>query len=103
MQGDLRPETGHRFQFRADWGHVACEVLEVEPERAIAYSWNAGPLRSVVRWTLSPAPDGGTSLRLEQTGFTEGQDQFFNGAQDGWPRFLDNLEGVLGQDSQASR
>lgn len=94
MKSDFRPEVGHKFQLKADWGTVDCEVLEVEPRRTLAYRWDAYGLRSVVTWTLA-ATAGGTHLRLEQTGFAVGQDQFYEGAQAGWPRFLDAMEKVL--------
>lgn len=94
MKSDFRPEVGHRFQLKADWGTVDCEVLEVEPQRALAYRWDAYGLRSIVRWTLD-ATAAGTSLTMEQTGFAPGQDQFYEGARAGWPAFLDGLEKVL--------
>jgi len=94
MNSDFRPEVGHKFQLKADWGTVDCEVLEVEPRQSLTYSWDAYALKSVVRWTLT-ATATGTRLRLEQTGFAVGQDQFYEGAQAGWPRFLDGMEAVL--------
>lgn len=96
MKSDFRPEVGHTFQLKASWGTVDCEVLEVEPRRALAYRWDAYGLRSVVRWTLD-ATASGTRLTLEQTGFQPGQDQFYEGARAGWPAFLDGLETVLGR------
>lgn len=94
MQTDFRPEVGHRFAFTADWGTVDCEVLEVVPQRRLAYSWNAGDLQSTVTWTL--APDGeATLLRMDQTGFRPDQPRYYGGAKMGWPRFLDALGGVL--------
>lgn len=94
MKSDFRPEVGHKFQLKADWGAVDCEVLEVEPKRALAYRWDAYGLKSIVRWTLAAAA-GGTRLTMEQTGFRPGQDQFYEGASAGWPAFLDGLEAVL--------
>ncbi|WP_026792842.1 SRPBCC family protein [Pleomorphomonas oryzae] len=94
MQSDFRPEVGHKFQLKADWGMVDCEVLEVDPQRSLAYRWDAYGLKSVVTWTLA-ATTTGTRLTMEQTGFQPGQDQFYQGAQAGWPRFLDAMEAVL--------
>lgn len=94
MQSDFRPEVGHKFQLKADWGIVDCEVLEVEPQKSLAYRWDAYGLKSVVTWTLA-ATTTGTRLTMEQTGFQPGQDQFYQGAQAGWPRFLDAMEAVL--------
>lgn len=97
MKNEFAPITGHRFQLRADWGTVDCEVLTVEPGRTLAYSWNAGDdatgLRSTVIWTLTPTPTG-TCLRMEQSGFRKGQPHYYGGAMAGWPRMIDALEAV---------
>lgn len=97
MKNAFAPIAGHRFQLRADWGTVDCEVLTVEPGRALAYSWNAGDdatgLRSTVTWTLTPTPTG-TRLRMEQSGFRKGQPHYYGGAMAGWPRMMDALEAV---------
>lgn len=94
MSNDFEPTVGHRFKFTADWGSVDCEVLDVEPARSLSYKWDAMGLESVVTWTLTPTT-GGTALKMEQTGFRPDQEQAYRGAQFGWARFLDNLEGVL--------
>lgn len=99
METTFRPMVGARFDFRADWGAVDCEVRELEPERRLAYSWDAGELRSVVTWTLTPTR-AGTRLRMEQTGFAADQPRYYGGAKAGWPRFLDALEAVLGRMDQ---
>jgi uncharacterized protein YndB with AHSA1/START domain len=74
---DIRPEVGCRFEVRAapDAAPVACEVLEVEPDRSLTYSWretreDGPPLESQVTWTLVPRIDGGTRLRVVHDGFT---------------------------------
>jgi uncharacterized protein YndB with AHSA1/START domain len=46
MQNDFQPVVGHRFNFRATpmphWNGVTdCEVLIVEPNKRLSYSWNA--------------------------------------------------------------
>ncbi|WP_306028034.1 SRPBCC domain-containing protein [Stappia sp. MMSF_3263] len=94
MKGDFRPEVGHKFDFRFEWGAIDCEILDVEAERAIAYSWGDHELKTVVTWTLTPTA-GGTRLRMEQTGFRTDQPRYFGGARAGWPRFFDNLEKLL--------
>src|SRR4051794_4624027 len=69
MQNDFQPVVRHRFNFRATpmphWnGVVDCEVLAVEPNKRLSYSWNAsgaeaaGGLRTVVTWTLTPSKGG---------------------------------------------
>jgi uncharacterized protein YndB with AHSA1/START domain len=104
MRNDFAPEPGHRFNLTGDWGGVLdCEVLAVEPNRRLSYTWDfahedpAYALKSVVTFTLSPT-DGGTRLRMEQTGFRPEQRQAFGGAQAGWREFFGKLEQVLGQD-----
>lgn len=94
MKGEFQPEPGHRFEFRAEWGKVDCEVLEVEPQRSLSYSWGDSRLKSVVTWTLTPTGNG-TRLRMEQSGFRKDQPRYHQGARAGWPRFLDRLEEVL--------
>jgi uncharacterized protein YndB with AHSA1/START domain len=75
MENDFEPVVGHKFRFRAKpqpgWdGTVDCEVIEVDPPRALAYTWkNAGNgIDTVVRYTLEAVPEG-TRLRLRHTGF----------------------------------
>ena len=94
MKTSFKPEVGHRFDFRADWGSVNCQVVTVEPNRMLSYTWGAHGLESVVTWTLSPA-GAGTHLRMEQVGFRPDQKQAYAGAKFGWTRFLENLEQVL--------
>lgn len=94
MQSDFQPVVGHRFDFRADWGSVECKVLAIELNRALSYRWEAYGLKSIVTWTLTPSPKG-TRLRMEQAGFQPDQQQAYQGAQAGWPRFLDAMEQQL--------
>lgn len=97
MKNDFKLAVGHRFDLRADWGTVDCQVLAVEPNRALSYSWDAHGLKSVVTWTLT-ATGTGTRLRMEQTGFRSDQPHFYEGAKAGWPQFFAALEKVLGRD-----
>ena len=94
MKNDFKPVLSHRFELRADWGTVACQVLEIEPHKTLTYSWGGLGLESVVTWTLTPSGTG-TVLRMEQTGFQNDQRQAYHGARAGWPRFFANLEQVL--------
>lgn len=84
----------HQFNFRADWGTVDCEVLEIESNKRLSYTWSALGLESVVTWTLTPTSTG-THLRMEQVGFRPDQQQAYRGAQYGWTRFFANLEQLL--------
>jgi uncharacterized protein YndB with AHSA1/START domain len=94
MKNDFKPIVGHRFDFRADWGAVECEVLEVEPNQTLSYTWGDHDLKSVVTWTLTPTGTG-THLRMEQTGFRPDQPRYYHGAKAGWPRFFAALEQLL--------
>ena len=41
MKNDFKPDVGHRFNLRGDWGGVLdCEVLAVEPNRTLSYTWD---------------------------------------------------------------
>ena len=94
MTNDFVAVVGHRFAFRADWGSVDCRVLEIEEGRTLAYSWDALGLESVVTWTLAPS-GAGTHLRMEQAGIRLDQEQAYQGAKYGWPKFFARLEQVL--------
>jgi uncharacterized protein YndB with AHSA1/START domain len=101
MKNDFKPAVGHRFNLRGDWGGVLdCEVLAIEPNRSLSYTWNfahddaAYDLRSVVTFTLTPTRTG-THLRVEQVGFRPDQKQAFGGAKHGWQQYLEKLEQVV--------
>lgn len=101
MQNDFAPVVGHQFKLRGEWGGVLdCEVLEVEPLRTLAYTWNfanddpAFALESVVTFTLTPTASG-THLRMEQAGFGPNQKQAYGGAHAGWKQFLEKLDQLL--------
>lgn len=101
MKNDFAPVVGHSFNLRGDWGGTLdCEVLSVEPNRMLSYTWNfahadpAYALRSIVTFTLT-ATSKGTHLRMEQSGFRPEQKQALGGAKAGWQQFLTKLEQVL--------
>jgi len=103
MKNDFHPVVGHRFHLRGDWGGVLdCEVLIVEPNRILSYTWNfthddpVFNLRSVVTLILTPT-NTGTRLRMEQSGFRPDQKQAFGGAKTGWREFFAKLEQVLAE------
>jgi uncharacterized protein YndB with AHSA1/START domain len=94
MKNDFKPVVDHRFTLSADWGSVDCQVLEVEPNKTLVYSWTAYGQETLVTMTLTPTA-AGTQLRMEQSGFPANRPQNFEGAKHGWARFLGNLEQVL--------
>jgi uncharacterized protein YndB with AHSA1/START domain len=60
MKNDFQPVVGHRFNLRADWGVVDCQVLAVEPNKTLSYTWAAYDFKSVVTWTLALRARGPT-------------------------------------------
>jgi uncharacterized protein YndB with AHSA1/START domain len=93
MANDMRHVVGQSFTFKAEptpwWdGIVRCEVLESDPHKRLSYSWRSGPesspLDTVVTWTLTPTPSGGTRLALEHSGFVPANAFAFDGAGKGW-------------------
>jgi uncharacterized protein YndB with AHSA1/START domain len=100
------PVVGHQFQFHtrpvAGWdGTIDCEVLVVEPERRLVYTWRGGSseiqgyghrLDTTVTWTLSVTPGGGTHVHLEHAGFTEADTFAYENMGNGW---RDNVVGAL--------
>jgi uncharacterized protein YndB with AHSA1/START domain len=94
MKNDFALDVGRAFKLTGDWGSVDCEVLEIEPNRLLSYSWNAMGLESTVTFTLTKT-GAGTRLRVDQVGFRADQEQAFRGAQYGWQKFFANLEELL--------
>jgi uncharacterized protein YndB with AHSA1/START domain len=100
MKNDFQPVVGHRFQFRAtpvpNWnGVIDCEVLAVEPNSRLSYSWGSLGLESAVIWTLTPTVSG-THVRMEQSGFPSEEGSNYKGAKYGWQKFIGNMERVVG-------
>jgi uncharacterized protein YndB with AHSA1/START domain len=105
MKNDFQPVVGHTFNFRAtpmpQWnGVVDCQVLVVEPNERLSYSWNSsgdeavGGLRTVVTWTLTPTRSG-VLVRMEQSGFRPQDESFYQGAGFSWQKMVSALERVV--------
>ena len=99
MDNDFQPVVGHKFNFRStpvpNWdGIIESEVLLIEPNKKLSYSWATMGMGSVVTFTLTPT-DNGTHLHMEQSGFSPDQDANYKGAQYGWNKFLGGLERVV--------
>ena len=100
MKNDFEPVVKREFQFHAEpvpqWdGVIDGEVLIVDPPRQLSYSWRSMGLTSVVLFTLTLV-DGGTHLRIEQSGFQPDQRAAYQGATYGWQNFFGKLERVVG-------
>jgi uncharacterized protein YndB with AHSA1/START domain len=105
MKNDFQPVVSRKFNFRATpiphWNGVTdCEVLIVEPNRRLAYSWNASGaeaangLKTIVTWTLTPTANG-VMVRMEQQGFRPEDENNYRGANYGWQRYLAGLEQAI--------
>jgi uncharacterized protein YndB with AHSA1/START domain len=99
MENDFQPVVGHKFNFRAvpvpNWdGVINSEVLAVEPNKRLSYSWSSMGMNWVVAWTLTPTKNG-TLLHFEQSGFLPGQERAYKGANYGWNKFIRGLEKVV--------
>ena len=100
MDNDFQPVVGHQFSFRATpvgtWsGVIESQVLVVEPNQKLSYSWGTLGVDTAVTWTLA-ATRTGTLLRMEQSGFGPEQDANYKGAKYGWTKFIGNMERVVG-------
>jgi uncharacterized protein YndB with AHSA1/START domain len=100
MKNDFQPTVGHRFSFRSTpvpgWdGVINSEVLVIEPNSRLSYSWGTMGTMSMVTWTLTPTK-AGTHIRMEQTGFRSEEDAAYKGARYGWTKFIGNMERVVG-------
>jgi uncharacterized protein YndB with AHSA1/START domain len=99
MQNDFMPVVGHRFNLRRSPRPdvniaIDCQVVAIEPNKTLSYTWDAYGLESLVTWTLTPTRSG-THLRMEQSGFRSDQRQAYGGARSGWEQFMTNLEQVV--------
>jgi uncharacterized protein YndB with AHSA1/START domain len=102
MENDFKPIVRHKFQFQTEptqwWDEIVnCEVFEVDQPNRFSYMWVSGGESTVVTWTLKQDTDGTTHLHLDQSGFSEGAEQAFNGAIYGWQRMANQLENVLAE------
>ncbi len=99
LDNDFQPVVGHAFKFRSPpmpkWdGIIDSEVLVVEPNKKLSYTWSSLGLVSVVVWTLA-ATGSGTLVRMEQSGFRPDQEAAYQGATYGWQKFFGGLERVV--------
>jgi len=98
MENDFQPAVGHKFNFRStpvpNWnGIIDCEVLTLEPNKKLSYSWTTMGMTNLVVWTLD-ATGSGTRVRIEQSGLPA-EGPYFKGAQYGWQNFVGKLEHVV--------
>jgi uncharacterized protein YndB with AHSA1/START domain len=107
----FEPTKGKQFTYQTTpagkWdGVIHCQVLEVTPNKRLAYAWRGGHdenigygslLETVVTWTLTRI-DSGTRLRLVHSGFrTPTNDFAFKGMSEGWPKVLQKIDAISGE------
>lgn len=98
---DFRLEPGASFTFKTQpypgWdGTVQCQVVEVEANRLLRYTWRVPFLDTVVTFTLTPTASG-TRLSIVQSGFKTDQKKEFGGARYGWRMMGEKLVDLLGR------
>ncbi len=106
----FEPVTGKRFTFQTTpagaWdGVIHCQVLEVMPNKRLAYAWKGGHegnvgygarLDTVVTWTLSRV-ESGTRLRLVHSGFVlPKNDTAFKNMAGGWKKVVSRIGAISG-------
>ena len=84
-------------------GQQPCEVLAVELERLLAYSFAPGTLNTTITWRLQ-AEGEGTRLSLEHSGFDLDSPlgkTAFQGMGSGWPNVLACIEPAIMESATA--
>ena len=86
VEGKLEPGAAFTFKTQAypGWdGTVNCQILQIEAQRKLSYTWTVPFLDTVVTFTLTPTTSG-TRLSLVQSGFKPDQKRESGGARYGW-------------------
>ena len=95
MHGTFEPRVGAEFDFYwsgtdASNGSTHGKVMEMDKPNKLSYTWGWGAGGTLVTFFLEPTAKG-TKLRLEHTGFTDQDEQVYQGALYGWKGKLPNL------------
>lgn len=102
--GDMKAEVGHRFILdMGPFGHQPCEVLAVEFERLLSYSFAPGTLDKTITWRLE-SENSGMRLHLEHYGFDSDSPlakSAFEGMSRGWPGVLKRMAPAI-QENEAA-
>jgi uncharacterized protein YndB with AHSA1/START domain len=104
QEADWELRAGAPMTMRWDEHGTSLGIIEaVEPKSRFAYRWGSKdrPLEpgqsTLVEWTLEPSPDGGTTLRVVESGFAtlyNGPEQIKGNTQ-GWQQQFDNIARYL--------
>ena len=87
---DWKLTPGHMRSFGWDDGHGGVETFPVrvemvDPPTYLSWSWgheSTTEAVTLVEWTLSARPDGGTTLHIRESGFAEERHRMDN--TEGW-------------------
>jgi uncharacterized protein YndB with AHSA1/START domain len=87
-------------------GVIRCKVLEVIPDRRLAFAWTGGDkanvgygsrLDTIVTWTLTPV-DGGTRVHLVHSGFVlPHNESAYRNMSEGWKGVVDRIDAISGE------
>ncbi|MEE8138520.1 MAG: SRPBCC domain-containing protein [Thermoanaerobaculia bacterium] len=98
---ELSPTLGGEGWF--GWeahGKYSMRVEVFDPPKRLAWRWAREPdtpldetASTLVEWTLTPRPDGGTTLTLRESGFVREEDRQAN--VKGWKKELEELQAFL--------
>jgi uncharacterized protein YndB with AHSA1/START domain len=92
---DLRPGGTGTF-FWEGYGSFPIEVVSVEEPGYLAWRWGMESDEvTLVEWWLDERPDGGTTLRMRESGFTTPKHRAGN--DEGWTEELGELEAMLAE------
>jgi len=90
----IKAEPGHRFTFDlGKWGIQAAEILAIEPEKRLSYTFAPTMIGTTITWTLAPTA-GGTLLTMTHEGFDLSSmipRMAYDGLGKGWPKMLEKL------------
>jgi len=107
----FEPVVGNRFTYQTsaagEWdGTIQCAVIEVVPNRRLAYSWKGGHaanqgygslLDTVVTLTLEPE-EGGTRLRVVHSGFVLPRNETaYRNMSGGWAGVVQRIGEISGE------
>jgi uncharacterized protein YndB with AHSA1/START domain len=86
---EVDPRVGGHIAFSKD--DTGMKILELEPGRALAYTWALGDRETVVRWELEGS-GGRTHLTLVHSGWSDERPTEADQTDAGWHAFLAELQ-----------
>jgi len=87
----------YQINFEATDASKLKEIQDAVKKVGLA-DWSVSTSGNTITWTLTPTSKG-TTLRMEQSGFRQDQEQFYQGAKAGWGNFFAKLEEVLAREA----